>query len=168
MPVDRVLIEGDQQIDSITEACDFINAGADRQKGMAPSDDRLVRVVSVNVQAAARKNLCEDVSGRRHALPRGSPYCYCESAVHMWGLCQNGWREPVLLCTTKGQYNVLQMTERLWQVVKESRRTDGVPREKYDSCAKSAILEGCRGGSLGQGHNIQVTGFDIFAREDHR
>jgi hypothetical protein len=80
------LIEGNQQIDSIAETCDFFNAGADRQKGMAPSNDRLVGVVSVNVQAATRKNLCEDVSGRSHALPRGSPYCYCESAVHNVGI----------------------------------------------------------------------------------
>src|SRR4029450_9856939 len=71
---------------------------------MAASNDRLVGVVSVNVQAATRKNLCEDVSGSSHALTGGSSYCYCESAVHMWGVCQRRWREPVLFCTKRGPY----------------------------------------------------------------
>jgi hypothetical protein len=82
VPVYRVLIERDQEINSISEACDFFNAGAYGQKRMAPSNDRLVGVVRVNVQTATRKNLCEDVSGRGHTLPGGSSYCYCESAVH--------------------------------------------------------------------------------------
>ena len=30
------------------------------------------------------------------------------------------------------------------------------------------ILEGCRGGSPGQGHNMQVPGLDIFAAEEHQ
>src|SRR5262249_25189706 len=42
--------------------------GANRQKRVATPDDGLIRVVSIHIQSAARKNPCQNVSGAGDAL----------------------------------------------------------------------------------------------------
>src|SRR5439155_721153 len=56
-------------------------AGADGEEGVSAADDGLVRVVGVDVEAAAGEQLRQDVAGRRDALAGGSADADCEVDV---------------------------------------------------------------------------------------
>ena len=68
MAVHRVLIERDQQIDPVAHVGHFVGTGANGEKCMAAANDRLVRVVGVQVQPAPAEDLCEDIARRGYTL----------------------------------------------------------------------------------------------------
>src|SRR5262249_24854413 len=52
------------------------------------TNNRLISVVSINVQSSPSKELGEDVSRCSHTLSCGSPNRYSESTVHGWSPCK--------------------------------------------------------------------------------
>src|SRR5260370_35874157 len=71
-----VVSKRDQKVDCVAEAVHALRTGADRQKRMSAPDDRLGGIVSVQDQAAPRKNPGEDVARRGDALSRGASNVY--------------------------------------------------------------------------------------------
>ena len=63
-----VLIQRNQQIDSVAHALHLVDAGANGEKCVAAADDRLVGVVGVQMQPAPAEDQCEDVARRSHTL----------------------------------------------------------------------------------------------------
>ena len=53
MATDSVMVERDQQIKAIPHVGDLLRTGADRKKTVATPNDRLVGVISVQMQATA-------------------------------------------------------------------------------------------------------------------
>src|SRR5439155_20517995 len=84
MPVDRVLIERNQEIDAIAEARHLIDTGANRKKSVPATNDRLIRVVRINVESAAREDLGKDIPRRRDTLSGRSSDRQSESTLHRW------------------------------------------------------------------------------------
>ena len=72
MPVHRVLVQAQQQIDVVAVRAHPLVATAERQEDVPASDDRLIRVVRVQMQAAPCQDASEDVAGCRDPLA-GSP-----------------------------------------------------------------------------------------------
>ena len=66
--VHGVLVQRDQQIQPIPHVGDFLRSGPDSKKSVPAADDGLVRVVHIEVQAAAAEYLCEDVTWGGNAL----------------------------------------------------------------------------------------------------
>ena len=83
VPVHGILIEGNQQVDAITEARHFLNSRANCKKSVPATNDRLIGVVRIQVETTPREDLGEDVSRCSHTLTRGSSYRNGESPVHM-------------------------------------------------------------------------------------
>ncbi len=73
MPIHGVLIERNQEVDSVAEAVNWLRTGADRQECMSAPDDRLIGIVGVQVQAAPRKDPGEDVARRGDTLTAAPP-----------------------------------------------------------------------------------------------
>src|SRR5688572_33428493 len=88
MPIDGVLIQRNQEIDAIAETRYFVEAGADCKKSMAATNDRLIRVVSIEVESTSGEDLCKDVSRGSYTLPRGSSYRDGESPLHRYLRCR--------------------------------------------------------------------------------
>src|SRR6266496_6639388 len=65
VPIHRVLIERNEDVDLVTHVADGPVTGADCQESVAPADDRLVSVVGVEMQPTPSKDKGENV-------PRGS------------------------------------------------------------------------------------------------
>jgi hypothetical protein len=61
--VHSVLVQRDQQIQAVAHVGDVLRTGANREKSVPTVDDRLISVVSIQVQAAATEDFCEDVAG---------------------------------------------------------------------------------------------------------
>ncbi len=68
MPVQGVLVERNQHIHLVPHAANRSVARADGQKRVAAADNRLIGVVSIQVQPAARKNARENVARAGDAL----------------------------------------------------------------------------------------------------
>src|SRR5437016_8545215 len=100
VPIDGILIERNQQIDAIAEACHFLNSRANREQRMPASNDRLIGVVRIQVEATPCENLGKDVSRGGHTLPCGPSYRNSESPVH---ICSpfSWWLWPCLAETRK-------------------------------------------------------------------
>ena len=84
VPVHRILVERNEQVDMITEARHFLNPGANGKKGVAATNDRLVGVVSIQVETAPGEDLGEDVSRCSHTLTCRSSYRNGESPFHKY------------------------------------------------------------------------------------
>ncbi len=82
MPVHRVLVQGDQQIDPIAHVGDFVRAGADGEKSMAAANNGLVGVVDVQVQPTAAEDFRENVTRGGNALTGGAPNTNSEGLPH--------------------------------------------------------------------------------------
>ncbi len=82
VPVHRVLVQGDQQIDPVAHVGDFVRAGANGEKGVAAADDGLVGVVDVQVQPTAAEDFRENVARGGNALTGGAPYTNSEGLPH--------------------------------------------------------------------------------------
>ena len=78
MPIHGILVEGDQYIDFVAHAAHRPVAGADCQERVTAANDRLIRVVGIEVQAAARENACQDVSCAGNALTVFAPDTDCK------------------------------------------------------------------------------------------
>src|SRR6266498_4361095 len=65
MAIHRVLIEGNQNVELVTETENRGIAGAKREENVAATNDRLVGVVSVQVQPATDEDPRQDIAGRR-------------------------------------------------------------------------------------------------------
>src|SRR5439155_2358078 len=65
----------------VAHAAHRLLAGADGEERVADADDGLVRVVGVNVEAAAGEQLRQDVAGRRDALAGSTADGDCEVDV---------------------------------------------------------------------------------------
>src|SRR5437879_3789704 len=72
MAIHRVLVQRDQQIHAVAHVGDLFWASTDRKKSVPPADDRLVGVVSIQVQAPAAEDLREDIAWRGDALTGGA------------------------------------------------------------------------------------------------
>src|SRR5206468_7966804 len=81
MPVNRILIERNQEINAIAKTIDLLNTCANRKKGVPATNDRLVCVVCVDVEAAPYEEFGKDVPRRRHTLSGGSAYRDSKSAL---------------------------------------------------------------------------------------
>src|SRR5206468_1412241 len=68
MPVQGILVKWNQHIHFIAHAANRSVAGPDGQKRVAAPDNGLVGVISIEVQPAARKYACEDVTRAGDAL----------------------------------------------------------------------------------------------------
>ena len=66
--VHRVLIEADYQVDDIAMGTDLAVTATDGEEGVATTDDGLVGVVGVHVDAPASKQASQDVPRSRNAL----------------------------------------------------------------------------------------------------
>src|SRR5437016_523302 len=77
MPVDRVLVQGKQHVQLVTNASNRPIAGQNRQEGVAAADDRLISIVSIYVQPAAGEDPGQDVARAGDALPvfAANPNC---------------------------------------------------------------------------------------------
>ena len=71
VPIHRVLIQRDQQIEAIAHICHSVRAGANREKSVSAANDRLIGVICIQVQAPAAENLREDVARCCDTLARG-------------------------------------------------------------------------------------------------
>ena len=84
MAIHGVLIQRNHQVDVVAEAVDSFGAGADSQESMTAANDRLIRVISENMQAAPG----EYVARRRHTLTRrasngdGEGMLHFQSSLH--------------------------------------------------------------------------------------
>jgi hypothetical protein len=78
VPIHRVLIERNKDIDLVTHVPDSTIARANCQERMAAADDGLVGVVSVEMQPAARKDQRQNVSGGSDPLAVLAAYADCE------------------------------------------------------------------------------------------
>ena len=67
-----ILVQRDQQIDAVTHVGDFFRAGANSQKSVAAANNRLICVVSIQMQSPAAENLGEDVTRRGDTLAGGA------------------------------------------------------------------------------------------------
>ena len=72
MAIHGVLVQRDQQIEAVTHVSDFFWAGANGQKSVATSNDRLIGIVGIQMQAAAAEHLCEDVARGGNTLTGGA------------------------------------------------------------------------------------------------
>src|SRR5207244_11895127 len=68
MPVQGILVKWNQHTHFIAHAANRSVAGPDGQKRVAAPDNGLVGVISIEVQPAARKYACEDVTRAGDAL----------------------------------------------------------------------------------------------------
>src|SRR4030095_4208478 len=75
MAIHRVLIEGNQNVELVTESENRGIAGAKREENMAAANDRLVGVVGVQVQPPAHEYPRQDVAGRGDSLARRAADC---------------------------------------------------------------------------------------------
>jgi hypothetical protein len=80
--VHGVLVQRNQQIDPIPHVGDFLRTGANGKKCVPATDDGLVGVVHVEVQAAAAENLGENVTWGGNALTGRAPYTNGEGLPH--------------------------------------------------------------------------------------
>src|SRR6202043_2686130 len=80
--IHRVLIQRDQQVQAVAHVGDFFRSGADREKRVTAADDRLIGVVSIQVQPSAAKDLCEDVARRSDALTGGASDADGKALLH--------------------------------------------------------------------------------------
>jgi hypothetical protein len=86
-----VLIERDEELESVAHVGDGVGAGADGEEGMATADDGLIGVIGVEVQAATREDFREDVAGGGDALAGGASNADGECLTH-------GAGTPILNC----------------------------------------------------------------------
>src|SRR4029450_960482 len=70
MAIHRVLIEGHQNVELVTERENWFIAGAKREENVAAANDRLVRIVGVQVQPAADEDPRQNIAGRGDSLAR--------------------------------------------------------------------------------------------------
>src|ERR1700751_6013554 len=82
MTIHGVLVQWNQQVEVVPHVGDFFRAGANREKGVAASNNRLVGVVRIQVQATAAEDLCEDVARGRHSLTGGASNSNGEGLLH--------------------------------------------------------------------------------------
>ncbi len=80
--IHRVLVQRDQQIQAVTHVGDFLWTSADRKKRVPTANDRLIGVVSIQVQAAAAEDFREDVARCCDALTSGAPDGNGEGLLH--------------------------------------------------------------------------------------
>src|SRR5207244_5090054 len=84
VPVHGILIERNQEIEAIAEACHFLNPRANREQRMPAPNDRLIGVVSIQVEPTPSENLGKDVSRCGHTLTCGPSNRNSESPVHKY------------------------------------------------------------------------------------
>src|SRR4029079_490133 len=94
MAIHRVLIERDEDVDLVLHITDGGVARANSEESVPAADDRLVGVVSVEVQAAPRKDAGENIPGRGDALAVLAPDANCE--IDFCRSCHLCWRGSVL------------------------------------------------------------------------
>ena len=77
-----ILVQRDQQIDAVTHVGDFFRAGTNSQKSVAAANNRLICVVSIQMQSPAAENLGEDVTRRGDTLAGGASDTNGKSLFH--------------------------------------------------------------------------------------
>src|SRR5258708_30045241 len=101
MPIHRVLIERDENIDLVPHVSDRTVAGPNRQERVAAANDRLVSVVGVEMQSAPRKDERENVASGSDPLAVLSANADCEiNFVHYAGTVFCCWGGVNLLRRT--------------------------------------------------------------------
>ena len=75
MAIHRVLIEGNQNVELVTETENRGIAGAKREENVAAANDRLVRIVGVQVQSAAHEDSGQDITGCGDSLAGCASNC---------------------------------------------------------------------------------------------
>src|SRR6266498_1614093 len=73
--IHRVLIEGNQNVELVTETENRGIAGAKREENMTAANDRLVRIIGVQMQPPAHEDARQDIAGCRDALTRCAADC---------------------------------------------------------------------------------------------
>src|SRR5213078_1333518 len=68
VPIHRVLIKRDEHVDLVAHVEDRPVAGANGQESVAAANDRLVSIVSVEMQPAPRKDKRENVASGGYPL----------------------------------------------------------------------------------------------------
>jgi len=117
VPIHRILIERDEDVDLVAHVADRPVTGADCQESVAAADDRLVSVVSVEMQPAPRKDKCENVASGSDPLAVLAANADCEiNLVH--------YAEPFF---SVGSANLLRRT--LISKRKPERKVDGRERK---------------------------------------
>jgi len=101
VPVHGVLVQGNQQIEVIAHVGDFFRAGANGEKGVAATDDGLVGVVDVQVQAATAEDFGENVAWRGNALTGRASYTNSEGLPHRFISQKAGRFDGAILIGTK-------------------------------------------------------------------
>src|SRR5947208_3110121 len=71
MAIHRVLIEGNQNIELVTETENRGIAGAKREENVAAANNRLVRIIGVQVQPPPHEYPRQDIAGCGDSLVRG-------------------------------------------------------------------------------------------------
>src|SRR4030095_13898638 len=89
VPIHRVLIEGNQNVELVTESENRFIAGAKREENVAAANDRLVRIIGVQVQPAADEYSRQDIAGRGDSLTRCAADCnreidFCHTESPFW------------------------------------------------------------------------------------
>jgi hypothetical protein len=86
VPIHRVLIERNEDVDLVAHVANGSVAGANCQESMTATDDRLVSVVGVEMQSAPRKDQREDVPSGSDPLAVLTANAHCEiNFVHYAG-----------------------------------------------------------------------------------
>src|SRR6266545_760876 len=75
MAIHRVLIEGNQNVELVTESENRFIARAKREENVAAANDRLVRIIGVQVQPSAHEDPRQDIPWRRDSLTRCAADC---------------------------------------------------------------------------------------------
>ena len=75
MAIHRVLIEGNQNIELVPETENRGIAGAKREENVAAANDRLVRIIGVQVQPPAHEYPRQDIAGCGDSLAGRTTDC---------------------------------------------------------------------------------------------
>ena len=68
MAIHRVLIEGHQNVELVTERENRGIAGAKREENVAAANDRLLRIIGIQVQSATNKDPRQYIAGGGDSL----------------------------------------------------------------------------------------------------
>ena len=73
MAIHRVLIQRNQEIDTVAHVRHLFRAGTNGEKGMPTANDGLVGIVGIQVQPTAAEYFRENIAWRRYSCPAAPP-----------------------------------------------------------------------------------------------
>src|SRR5262249_1912993 len=98
MAIHRVLIEGHQNVELVTESENRGITGAKREENVAAANDRLVRIIGVQMQSTTNKYPRQDIAGGGDSLACRTTDCNCEINFRHFDFLRSNLAKPSLGC----------------------------------------------------------------------